>query len=196
MIGIWLYVDIMPCILGDQVLQFSMILSSLILHLQTKIQFLWINKFTKLFQSSYLSPNIILSQVDIAAPEYFSIVDAIQNVIGYIYWNGDSRAMGWCKHGNINDRISVEHNNNNTDNHVNASEINYCIVQLIPINQKNLDSNHLLWIGLNQLKYDASLPHNANWLRLGLDWLGLDQSYIVTNILWVGFWRWFFYVCY
>ena len=46
--------------------------------------------------------------------------------------------LGWYKHGTINDRTLVENNNNTNsnnnnhiDNQVNASENNYCIVQLI-----------------------------------------------------------------
>ena len=120
------------------------------------------NKFTKLYLSLYLSPSIILSQLDIVPPEYFNIVEAIQNVIGYINRNRGFTATGWYKHGTINDRTMVENTNNNTDNQVNASEINYCIVQLIPTNTKILDPSHLLGIGLEQLKYDVSLLHNAN----------------------------------
>ena len=102
------------------------------------------NKFTKLYLSPYLSSSIFLSQLDIADPEYFNIVEAIQNVIGYINRNGGFIAIRWYKHGTINDRALVENNNNtnsnnnnNTDDQVNASEINYYIVQLIPTNQKN-----------------------------------------------------------
>ena len=120
------------------------------------------NKFTKSYLSSYLSPSIVLSQVDIAAPEYFNIVEAIQKVVGCINRNRGFTATGWYKHGTINDRTMVENTNNNTDNQVNASEINYCIVQLIPTNTKILDPSHLLGIGLEQLKYDVSLLHNAN----------------------------------
>ena len=40
------------------------------------------NKFTKLYLSLYLSPSIVLGQLDIAAPEYYIIVEAIQKMIG------------------------------------------------------------------------------------------------------------------
>ena len=88
------------------------------------------NKFTKLYLSLYLFPNIVLSQLDIAAPEYFNIVKAIQTVINYINRNGGFTAIGWYKHGTINDMTLVE-NNNNTDNQVNTSEINYRTEKLI-----------------------------------------------------------------
>ena len=35
------------------------------------------NKFTKLYLSLYLSPSIVLGQLDITAPEYFITVQAI-----------------------------------------------------------------------------------------------------------------------
>ena len=120
------------------------------------------NKFTKLYPSSYLSPSIVLSQMDFVAPECFNNVEAIQNMISYINRNGGFTATGWYNHGTINDGTLVENNNNNTDNQVNASEINYGIVKLIPTNQKILDPSHLLGIGSEQLKYDRSLLHNAN----------------------------------
>ena len=128
------------------------------------------NKFTKLYLSLYLSPSIVLSQLDIAAPEYFNITEAIQNVVGYINSNGDVTAIGQYKCGTINDRTLVENknngnsnnNNNNADNQLNASETKYCNVQLIPTNQEILDPSHLLGMGLEQLKYDMSLLHNAN----------------------------------
>ena len=110
----------------------------------------------------YLTPSIVLSQLHIAAPDYFNIVEAIQNVVGYINTNRGFRAIGWYKHGTINDRTPVENNNNNADNEVNGSEINYRIVQLIPTNQKILDPSYLLGMGLEQLKYYISLLHNAN----------------------------------
>ena len=126
------------------------------------------NKYEKFYLSSYLSPSIVLSQLDIAAPEYFNIVEAIQNVIVYINRNGGFTAIGWYKHGTINDRTLVEknnntifNNNNNADNQANASEINYCIIQLIPTNQK-IQESHQLEMGLEQLKYDVSLLLNAN----------------------------------
>ena len=45
------------------------------------------NEVIKLHLSLYLSPNIVLSQLDIAAPGYFNIVEAIQHVVGYINRN-------------------------------------------------------------------------------------------------------------
>ena len=82
-----------------------------------------------------------MSQLDIIAPEYFNIVEAIQNVVSYINRNRGFSAIGWYKHGTINDQVLLENNNNtnfnknsNADNEVNASEINYHIVQLIPTN--------------------------------------------------------------
>ena len=84
-----------------------------------------------------------MSQLDIAAPEYFNVMEAIQNIIGYINRNRGFAGIGWRKHGTINNRTLVENNsnvksnnNNNAYNQVNASEINYGIVQLIPTNQK------------------------------------------------------------
>ena len=89
--------------------------------------------------------------------------------MGYINRNGGFTATRWYKHGTINDRILVENknntssnNNNNEDNQVNASEINYRIVQLIPTNKKILYPSHPIGMGLEQLKYDVSLLHNVN----------------------------------
>ena len=111
-----------------------------------------------------------MSQLDIVAPEYFNIVEAIQNVIGYINRNGGFTAIGCYKHGTINDRTLIENNNNNNaGNEIYASEINYHIVQLILTNKKNLDASYLLGMGLEQLKYDVSLQHNTNCFRSVLD---------------------------
>ena len=134
------------------------------------------NKNTKLYLSLYLSLSIILSQLDIAAPECFDNVEAIQNMVSHINRNKCFTAMVWYKHGTINNRILVENNNDtntnnhkNADNQVNTCQINYHIVQLILTNKKNLDASYLLGMGLEQLKYDVSLQHNTNCFRSVLD---------------------------
>ena len=93
------------------------------------------NKFTKLYLSLYLSPSINLSQLDITAPEYFNIMEPMQNMVGYINRNRGLTATQWYKHGTINDRTLEEknnsatsYNNSNADNQANASEINHRVV--------------------------------------------------------------------
>ena len=91
--------------------------------------------------SLYLSSSIVLSQLDIVALEHFIIVEATQNMVSYI--NRRLSALGWYKYGTINDGTLVKNsndtssnNNSNAGNQVNACEINYRVVQLLPTKQK------------------------------------------------------------
>ena len=113
-----------------------------------------LTKLIKLYLSLYLSPSTIPSQFRYCRPEYFHI-ETNQNMVGCINRNGGFTAIRWYKYETINDRTLVKNsnninsrNNNNADNQVNVSEINYCIVQLIPIYQKILDPSHLIGMGL------------------------------------------------
>ena len=98
-------VDILSFIVGGQVLKFNMISHSLIYHLQKEIIFMSLFssiKVTKLHLTSYMSPSMILSQLDIAVPKYFNIVQAIQNMVSNISMNRGSEARGWFIHSNKN----------------------------------------------------------------------------------------------
>ena len=129
------------------------------------------NKFTSLYLSEPFSPNVTLSQLDMASEEYFNVMECMENAVNFINNNEGFTAIGWYKNGTINDRTLVSnHATNGTSNgvqnggvdqqnQVNSSEVNYRIIELMPTNRDFLDKDTVAGRALNRLKYNVSFLH-------------------------------------
>jgi hypothetical protein len=128
------------------------------------------NKFTSLYLTEPFSPNVTLSQLDMASEEYFNVIKCIENVVDFINKNEGFTAIGWYKNGTINDRTLVSNhpttgasngNQNGVDqqNQVNSSEVNYRIIELMPTNRDFLDRDTIAGRALHRLKYNVSFLH-------------------------------------
>ena len=96
---------------------------------------------------------------------------AIENCVCLTNNSGGFTVVGWYKRGIINDRnlIVARNGNNNGNNHnnteedvqVNAGDICYHFVQIIPTNREFLDPRSPLYQQLSELKYDINKIKNA-----------------------------------
>ena len=129
------------------------------------------NKFTSLYLTEPFSPNVTLSQLDMASEEYFSVMECMENVVNFINNNEGFTAIGWYKNGTINDRTLVSNHpttggsngiqnaGGDQQNQVNSSEVNYRIIELMPTNRDFLDKDTVAGRALNRLKYNVSFLH-------------------------------------
>ena len=99
---------------------------------------------------------------------YWEIEDAIENVVDYVNDNGGWTVVGWYKRGVINDRSlleanSTQHPSNNQDstNEVDAGQLSYHVVQLLPTNQDMHQRGNESFRELNDLRYDVSKINQA-----------------------------------
>ena len=99
------------------------------------------------------------------------LLDAIDECIQFINMNGGLTIVGWYKRGVINDRsMIIQASNNNTfngqakqddDAQVNAGDVNYHIVQIIPTNHDFLDNSTNLGTQLFQKKLNFSTLNDS-----------------------------------
>jgi len=124
------------------------------------------NKFTKLYLSDHISPSVTLHQLDLATEEFHKLMICIQDVVKFVNENGGFTVIGWYKRGTINDRTLVNSTagpsnfSANEQEQVDAGDVNYRIIELLPTNKKLFDASCLPGSALALLKYDVTRLHS------------------------------------
>jgi len=124
------------------------------------------NKFSKLYLSSNLSPNILLQQMQYTE-EFFDLLDRIDRVMDFIRDNGGFTIIGWYKRGLINDRslVSNANTNNNHGNNgadtvqVDNGDVHFHIIEILPTDHSMLNHLSVLGAQLNNHKFDVNQMH-------------------------------------
>ena len=124
------------------------------------------NKFSSLFFTHTLSPNVMLQQLQFSE-EFFEIETVVQNVTQFINDNGGFTVQGWHTRGLVNDRTLAGHfSNNNNNNHgagnnynenqVENANVCYYITSIIPTNVDMSNSDTELERQLRALQFNVS----------------------------------------
>ena len=117
------------------------------------------SKFTSLYLTDVLSPNVGLQSVQILTEAYFNISTSIDACVEVINENGGFTVIGWYKKGMINDKTLLGHGTGSEDIQVQNSEINYHIVEILPTNTDLLRKDSHIGRMLEENKYDVDQLH-------------------------------------
>ena len=124
-------------------------------------------KFSNLYLTAQI-PGAVKLYIFQLTEAYVRLMEAIDECIGYVNRNGGFTVVGWYKRGVINNKTLVagagnNSNHNNSDKvQIDAGEISYHIVQIIPTNRSFLRSGSLLQLGLNRRKFNVNEIEEPN----------------------------------
>ena len=126
-------------------------------------------KFSSLYLKKDIPGSVKLFMLQNTS-EFMNMLLCQLDCIKFINDNGGFTIVGWYKRGEINDQSMLtssmpnsNFNNSNEDNNhtrVDAAEVSYHIVQIIPTNRNLLDKGHRLEVELHDKKYDVASIEN------------------------------------
>ena len=131
-------------------------------------------RFSNIYLSNAIPGSVKLHMLQLT-DAYVLLLDKITECIDYVNANGGFTVIGWYKRGLINDKSllaarvgtigssSTGQNNNSVDEEaqVDAGEISYHIVHIIPTNRDLLDETTVKGSILKSKKFDVSVIENS-----------------------------------